>query len=126
MRTSAVGLMQPRPKVSRRNESVQKGTKRKGRIEFIGESSQLILIERMTRAQSKEAAEPSIVKSTVTSLIVWRLRMANHIRRGLDSRSLIMRDLVLRGVKERSLIDQGITETSLTMMSLDTALMTQM
>jgi hypothetical protein len=64
------------------------------------------------------------MKSTMISLAVWNLRMADHIGKGLVARGLFMRGLVVRGVTERNLIDQGDIVISLTMMSLGTAAMT--
>jgi hypothetical protein len=61
------------------------------------------------------------MESIVTSFVVWKPRMTDHVGKGLDARSLIKRNLVERGVKERCLIDRGDTETSLTMMSLGIA-----
>jgi hypothetical protein len=98
--------------------------RRKGETKFARESGLLILINSITRAQSKEAAGPSIVKSTVISLAVWNLRMADHIGKGLIARGLFMRGLVVRGLTKRNLIDQGDIVISLTMMSLCTTAMT--
>jgi hypothetical protein len=96
-----------------------KGVRRKGKIEFAKESDLLILIKRITKAQSKER-----MKRIAISLVMWRLRMEDCRGKGLNTRSPLMRNLVVRGVKERGLIDRDDTGTSLTMMSLSIASMT--
>jgi hypothetical protein len=56
LRNSTLGSLQPKPGAIRRKESALKGGRRKDEIEFTEESGLLILINRITRAQSKEAA----------------------------------------------------------------------
>jgi hypothetical protein len=102
---------------------MQKGVRRKGEIEFTEESNMLILVNRITKAPFRGIVEQSIMKSTATNLAVWSLQMADHTRKDLNMRGLIMRNLVVRGVKKRNLIDRGDTERSLTMMNLDTTAM---
>ena len=123
MRTSTLGSLQLRPGVARRKKSAQKGTKKKSETEFTRKSGLLILITRITRAQSKEEAGRSMTKSHPISLIEWSPRMVHRIEKGLIARSLPMRSFVVRGLMERSLIDQGDSKTNLTMMSLDIAAM---
>jgi hypothetical protein len=89
--------------------------RRKGRIEFTGESGLLILMKRIMKAQSRGIIVRSTMKSIVTSLIVWRPRMTDHIGKGLD----------VRERKEKNLIDRGDNKTSLIMTSLGTASLTQ-
>jgi hypothetical protein len=55
MRTSALGSLRLRLGAARKKKSVQKGARRKGETEFTRESDLLILNNRITRAQSKEA-----------------------------------------------------------------------
>jgi hypothetical protein len=82
--------------------------RRKGKIEFSKESDLLILIKRITKAQSKER-----MKRIAISLVVWRLRMEGCRGKGLDTRSPLMRNLVVRGVKEKDLIERGVKERGL-------------
>jgi hypothetical protein len=46
--------------------------------------------------------------------------MANHARKGLVARGLLIRDLIVRGITERNLIDQGDIEKCPSTMSLIT------
>jgi hypothetical protein len=124
MRISTLGSPRLKPIVARRKGSALKGMRRKGETEFAGESGLLILMKRITRAQSRGIVVRSTMKRTAISLIVWRLRMEDREGIGLSVRGPLLKDLIKRGVKERGLIDRGDTETSLIMMSLYIALLT--
>jgi hypothetical protein len=67
-------------------ELAERRMRRKGRIEFTGESGLLILMKRIMKAQSRGIIVRSTMKSIVTSLVVWRPRMADHVGKGLDAR----------------------------------------
>jgi hypothetical protein len=120
MRNSILDSPQLRFEAARKKENLLKGMKRKGGTNFVEESGLLILIKRITKAQSNE-----ITKRTAISLTVWRLRMEDHGRKGLDVRGPHMGNLTVKGVKERGPIYRGNTETSQDMMSLDTTSMTR-
>jgi hypothetical protein len=51
--------------------------------------------------------------------------MADHVRKSLIARGLLIKGFIVRSVKERDLIGQSDTERSPNMMSLDTATMMQ-
>ena len=125
MRTSTPSSLWPRPEAAEKKESAKKGVRRKGEIEFAGESGQLILSSRITKVWSKGIAAHSRMKSTTISPAVWNLQMVDHADKGLVARSLIMRDLFMRGTTERNLIARGDTERSTSMMSLVTASVTR-
>jgi hypothetical protein len=114
MRNSILSSPQLRPGVARKKESGHKVARRKGEIEFTEESGLLILMKRITRAQST-------MESTVTSLTGWKPRMTDHVMKVLDPGSPILRNLDVREGKEKNLIDRGDTKTSLIMTSLGTA-----
>ena len=125
MRISTHNSLRLRPKAARRKKSMQNSTRKKSETEFAKESRLLILITRITRAQSKEATGQSVMKSTPISLALWSLQMTDRIKKGLVAGGLFTRGLIVRGATERDLIDQGNTEKSLNMMSLGIATMTQ-
>jgi hypothetical protein len=121
MRISTLDSPWLKPVAAKRKESALKGVRRNGEPEFAVESGLLILMKRITRAQSRGIVVQSTMKKTMISLAVGRLRMEDREGTGLGVRGPLVRNLVERGVKERGLIDRGDTETSLIMMSLGTA-----
>ena len=68
MRISTHGSLRLRPKAARRKKSEQKGARKKSETKFAKENELLILITRITRAQSKEEAGRTMTKSSPISL----------------------------------------------------------
>ena len=121
MRISIPGSLQLRHGAIRKKKSVRKRARKKSEIEFVRENGLLILIFKITRAQSKGEAKGTMRKNHPINLVGGSPRMADRVGKGLTTRSLLMRGLVVRSVMKRSLIDRGIIETGLNMMSLNTA-----
>ena len=113
MRISILDSLQLRPGAVKRRKSTWKGVKKKNETELAEENGLLILISRITRAQSKGEARGTMRKNHPVNLVGRSPRIADRVGKGLAAKSLLMRSLVMRSVTKRSLIDRGVIETSL-------------
>ena len=124
MRNLMLGLSQLKPEIFRMRESRLRGARGKDET-GTGKSELLILVSRITKAQSKEEAREDVKKSSPISLVKRKPKTTDRMGQGHAARGLFMRALVMRIRKKIGLIDRGMIKIGLTMVSLGTAVKRQ-